>query len=121
MGIKIDRAREDIEILNEAYNNRSLVSNEFYDQLEGYGVVINASILVSFIPDGANTYSGEIITQDEAVFSFDIDLYHPKYSIWDDISIQFYKDVKNSIRNKPWAVEVIAYQMFSSKFNKITH
>ena len=118
MSIKIDKTREEVNLLNKQYHARHLASTEFYSQLESHGVLINASVLVSLVPDGSNTYFGMIITQDQTIFSFDIDLDNSKYSTWEDVTDQFHIELRNKTRNKPWAVEVVAYKIFNENSKK---
>lgn len=105
---KAESARHALEELNRRFHARKLAGKGFYAQLMEQGFAHGQCVLVSLVPDGANTYVGKIIRQDGRMFEFDVDLDVPALSSWTDVSENFERELRAG-RFKPWAQESLAY------------
>lgn len=112
--IKVDKAKAIATELNKEFHGKSIISNEFYQQLEDNDFTVSQCILIGFFPDSGDTYCGKIIKQDGRIFEFDVSLGSPDYSIWDDITVEFCDWYKRNYKSKPWEEEIVAYEMFKS-------
>lgn len=109
---KIKSVSDELIELNRKFNERLLLTDEFYKQLMQAGFAYNQCILVSIFPDGSNTYCGKIIKQDGGVIDFDIDLDDLKFSSFENITKSFMQLYEKNHNVKPWLKEVVAYDLF---------
>jgi hypothetical protein len=109
---QVESAREEIRELNERFRNGALLGKSFHAQLRLHGCDPSRSVLVALVPDGANTYSGQIIKQDGSVLAFDVDLDSPDLSRWEDCTREFEQQRLRIETSKPWAPSVVAYELF---------
>jgi hypothetical protein len=105
---KIESVKKELIELNRKFHNRLLFPEGFYEQLLNENFICKNCVLISVFPDGSNTYCGQIIRQDGAVFEFDIDLSSPEYSFWQDITDNFTHIVTSNNVLKPWLSEIVA-------------
>jgi hypothetical protein len=70
-----------------------------------------ACVLVSWTPDGGNTYFGKVIRQDGRMFEFDVDLDLPQHTTWLNVTDEFLKALKTG-RLKFCSDEKVAYEMY---------
>lgn len=113
-GTKVESAREELADLNAKLHGRSLLTESFYRQLMQAGFAYRQCFLVSLVPDGSNTFFGQVIRQDGRVFEFDLDLDSAQFSSWTDVTDAFLKRYERNRKSKPWAKEVVAYDFFKA-------
>jgi hypothetical protein len=109
--MKGDAARRELVELNNRFRDRKLASPSFYSQLMQAGFAYAACVLVSLVPDGANTFIGKVIRQDGRVFEFDVDLDSPQFTTWRDVTDEFREGLKTG-RIKPWSAEKMAFDEY---------
>lgn len=112
MSIKVDQAREEHRRLNEAFRARKVLDSRFYSQVKAAGCDPEGSVLVSYTPDGADTYFGTLIRQDGRVLAFDIALANPAGSEWEDRTEEFLQEYGRNRKSRPWLPTVVAYESF---------
>ncbi|MES9863934.1 MAG: hypothetical protein ABW157_01225 [Candidatus Thiodiazotropha sp. LLP2] len=99
--------------LNESFWMKAIAPIEFYNQLESLGVRCEESILIAFVDDGENTFSGSLVRQDGVCCSFDIDCGDSSYSSF----IAHHKNIKEcaferDLKKKRLSYEFLAYKLF---------
>lgn len=105
-------ARGELIELNSKFHNQTILTDEFYRQLVQAGFLYRQSILISIVPDGSNTFFGQLIQQDGDVVEFDVDLDCEDYSSWKDVTDSFRQVIEKHRRNKSWSREAVAYSLF---------
>ncbi|MBU6956021.1 hypothetical protein [Hahella sp. HN01] len=113
MDMKVQAAKEIVFEMNELFHTRKLLASVVYDQLEGFGVDIACSILISYIPDDVNVISGRLINQEGVVCNFDINLADASKSEFEEEGELNWKPPQHT-RSKPWDHEVIAKELFDT-------
>lgn len=103
MSIMID----ELNRLNKRFHCKEMVTEEFYNQLINFGLIISKCFLVKLIEEGSNTYFGIIISQTGNFIEFDIDLDNAQYSTFEDITENVLTKIKS-----PKSVEMVAYKIF---------
>lgn len=81
----MEQARLELEKMNETFRARKILPEAFYSQIEQRGFQIDSAILVNLVPEGSNTYSGQILSADARLFYFDIDLDSPQMAVWEEL------------------------------------
>ena len=109
---KIKSVSDELIELNRKFNERLLLTDEFYKQLMQAGFAYNQCVLVSIFPDSSNTYCGKIIKQDGDVIDFYIDLDDLESSSFENITTSFMQLYEKNHNAKPWLKEVVAYDFF---------
>jgi len=109
---KVEGIEKEIVELNSKFHAKQLLTNTFYKQLIQSGFLLKQCLLISIFPDGSNTYCGQIIRQDGHIFTFDVDLDSPEYSLWKDVTEEFLQTYDKNKTIKPWVKEVVTYRMF---------
>lgn len=115
---KVKVIKEEILILNEKLQKKSLATESFYTWLNKNGFAWRHCILISMFPDGGGTYYGMIVRQDGEVFEFDIDLDFLESSSLVNITNSFHELLNKNKITRPWLKEVIAYDLFFELKNK---
>jgi transposase len=110
--LQVERSRAAIRELNERFRSGHLIGKSFYAQLGLHGCDPSRSVLVTVVPEGSNTFSGQIIKQDGSVVTFDIDLDSPELSRWEDCSQDFQQERQGLVHSRPWAESVVAFELF---------
>lgn len=118
MSIKVDSARKDLAILNEKFRNREAFSpgdrEEIYRQLVKIkNVDLNYSVLISWMPEGDDFYSGRIIDQKGKIFHFDIHVKNSDFTEWDDdFPVDEYEKLGRFKALKPWNDNKLAIELW---------
>lgn len=115
---KVESVRNDLIELNKKFYEKSLLPEAFYKQLMQAGFAYSQCVVISIFPDGSNTYCGKLISQEDSVIEFDVDLDSCEYSSWEDVTDTFRKTYKENEKSKPWATEVVAYDLYLATKNK---
>ena len=108
----VEESRKALLEVNDRFWRRGLLGPAFYAQLGEHGFDCARSLLVVAVPEGSNTYSGNIIRQDGRVFEFDVDLDLPHLSQWEDITQSFLNKCRRLEPVEPWADPVVALALF---------
>lgn len=109
---KIEVIKKEIVELNSKFHTEQLLTDVFYKQLIQSGFLFKQCLLISIFPDGSNTYCGQIIRQDGHIFTFDVDLDSSEYSLWKDVTEDFFQTCEKNKAIKPWLKEIVAYRIF---------
>jgi hypothetical protein len=112
---KVEQCRQELLDLNQKFRNGQLLGRSFYAQLGLHGCDPKRSVLVVLVPEGADTFSGNVIKQDGTVLGFDIDLDAPELSQWEDLTQKFHEETRRLLGRKPWAASVVAYALFRER------
>jgi hypothetical protein len=110
--LRVESAARAFAELNGRFRAGELIGEAFYVEMIARGFNHAQCVLVSVVPDGANTYVGRIIRQDGRVFDFDVDLDDPALSSWTDVSESFERDLSAG-RFKPWSPELLAHAEYA--------
>ena len=100
------------EITNEDFRSRKILPASAYAHMESYGVEIDSSFLLEWIPDDQNNYTVDLIRQDGTVLRFDHCTNENNES-----PIEITDDFMNSVRRssqKPWTRASIAWRAFEA-------
>jgi hypothetical protein len=114
MKISQKKVLEAFNDLNRSFWKKIIAPMEFYEQLEGFGVRCDESVVIAFVDDGENTYSGSLVRQDGICCSFDVDCEDSRYSSF----IAHNKNIKECAGNKGLKTkrlpsEVLAFKLFT--------
>jgi hypothetical protein len=113
-GYMVTEARKALAHLNAEFQGRGLAPQEFYAQLQKNNCDPEHSVMVEFIPDGAQSVFGRIIAPDGRIFAFDIAFGAEECSTWQDVTEEFHKEVRTLRQHKPWSAAIVALELFEA-------
>ena len=111
--------RKEFFHMNEHFRNAQPLGeahhdwDEFYRQIQSYGVQLNLSVLVSIIQDDPTVFSGYLIRQDRISCDFDIDYEDQESSTWNEyepFEPNFKPPQHTKIRS--WDSNILAAELF---------
>jgi hypothetical protein len=114
MKISQKKVLEAFNDLNMSFWAKTIAPIEFYEQLESLGVRCEESVLIAFVDDGENTYSGSLVRQDGICCSFDVDCEDSRYSSF----VVHKKNIKDcagekDLKKKYLSSEILAFKLFA--------